>query len=208
MSDVHVSIYDPRNTGEPEPVAQRQPEPAGANAHQGTSKGEEIRWRPIPSAPGYFVASDGCIGSMKPYRRNAPVPQAPRKLLAKLDKDGYRTHVLYISGKRASIRACRVVCEVFNGAPKPGQVVRHLDGSKTNDSPENLVWGTPKENSADMETHGTRLKGSAINTSRLTAEQVQFIRCSDRGHSDLAREFGVTPTAIWFIRAGRVWKHV
>jgi hypothetical protein len=165
-------------------------------------------WIPIPFAKGYFVTCTGRVGSIRPYRKGAKPPTEPRELSYSHDKNGYKKVGLYNENGVRYYRVCRLVCEVFHGPAVKGLVVRHLDGSKTNDSAGNLVWGTPKENSADRDLHGTKIKGSAVNTSRLTEEQVKMIRESSRAHSDLARELGVTPSAIWHIRVRKVWKHV
>lgn len=165
-------------------------------------------WYPIPFAPDYFVSKTGLVASIKPLRNFATPPDSPRIVSTQLDKDGYAKVVLRINGVSKTFRVCRIVCWVFNGPPTNGQVVRHLDGTKRNDTPNNLAWGTPKDNSQDMIAHNTKIQGVKVNTSRFTEDQVKFIRQSNRGHSDLAREFGVTPSAIWHIRVRKVWKHV
>lgn len=41
----------------------------------------------------------------------------------------------------------RLVCEAFHGpAPFEKAVVMHLDDDATNNKPENLAWGTQKQN--------------------------------------------------------------
>jgi len=41
----------------------------------------------------------------------------------------------------------RLVCEAFNGAPPfPDAVCMHIDEDYKNNKPENLAWGTQKEN--------------------------------------------------------------
>jgi len=62
-------------------------------------------------------------------------------LAAQRDKDGYAT--VKIRGKR--LRVARVVQLAFAGPPE----VRHLDGDKSNDRPENLAWGSRVENEQD-----------------------------------------------------------
>jgi len=165
-------------------------------------------WTPIPFAPDYFVNKIGQIASMKPMRNCGKPPLSPRIVRDSLDRNKYRRVVLRINDKRCYWRVSRIVCWVFNGSPTDKTLVRHLDGNNQNDVPENLVWGTAKENSADSIRHGTLRRGSEIHTSKLNVDQVKFIRQSNRGHSDLARELGVTPGAIWHIRARRSWNHV
>jgi hypothetical protein len=38
------------------------------------------------------------------------------------------------------------VCEAFHGEPEKGQVCMHLDEDARNNRPENLAWGSQKEN--------------------------------------------------------------
>lgn len=51
------------------------------------------------------------------------------------------------SRKFGNLKVHRLVCEAFHGAaPEDGMVVIHLDEDATNNRPENLKWGTQKEN--------------------------------------------------------------
>jgi len=166
----------------------------------------EEEWRPVLQASGYEVSSRGRVASWLPERNKAKAPMERRILKLYSDKDGYHKAVLRAENKRVDVRVATLVCEAWHGARPFGMVVRHLDGSKTNNTPENLIWGTPKENSADSLLHGTRVDGSNINTSKLSEEQARFVLTSPLGHSELARLFNVTPCAIWHVRAGRSWK--
>lgn len=166
--------------------------------------GEE--WRPVVFTPGYEVSDQGRVSSWLPARNFAKPPTDRRVLKPNKDKDGYHKVVFYIDGHRHTARVATLVCEAWHGPRPTLAVVRHLDGGKTTDTPDNLVWGTPLENSADTLRHGTRKMGSDINTSRLTESQAQEALSSKLGHSELARKFAVTPCAIWHIRAGRSWK--
>lgn len=40
----------------------------------------------------------------------------------------------------------QLVCEAFNGPKQEGQVCMHLDEDYKNNRPDNLTWGTQKEN--------------------------------------------------------------
>lgn len=165
-------------------------------------------WRQIKWAPSYDVSDDGQVRSWLPLRNFAPVPSAPRMRKLAVDKDGYHKITLAVNGTRTDVRVCGLVAEAWHGPRPKGEVARHLDGSRTNDTPANVVWGTPQDNSDDAKRHGTLMRGSQVNTSRLSAEDVVAVKTSELGHSALARMYGVTPGAIWHIRNGRTWNHV
>jgi len=66
-------------------------------------------------------------------------------------------------GKRRCVYLHSLVIRAFHGAkPFPTAVTRHLDGNATNNSPDNLRWGTQKENIQDSIKHGTFLRKIAI----------------------------------------------
>ena len=51
----------------------------------------------------------------------------------------------YYKGKNYKVH--RLVCEAFNGPPPFDKaIVMHLNDDATNNRPENLAWGTHKEN--------------------------------------------------------------
>lgn len=165
-------------------------------------------WRPILWAEGYEVSSFGRVSSWRPLRNMAKPPTERRLLRLTKDKDGYNTTTVYVGGLPIKRRVCRLVAETWHGVGQDGCVVRHLDGSRNNDVPSNLAWGSVQDNSDDMLLHGTRIVGNRVNTSRLNEADVVNVLASPKGHSALAREYGVTPGAIWHIRVGRTWKHV
>lgn len=57
-------------------------------------------------------------------------------------------HVYYgIVYRRKNYKVHRLVCEAFHGpAPEGKNIVIHLDEDALNNRPENLKWGTQKEN--------------------------------------------------------------
>lgn len=59
--------------------------------------------------------------------------------------DGSR--FIYSRRGHKTLRVARLICEAFNGpAPEGRPVCMHLDENSRNNRPENLAWGTQKEN--------------------------------------------------------------
>lgn len=116
-------------------------------------------WKPVASEPGVLASSEGRI-LLPPS--HAPLPNggfriyAPQPCLGqvarskKAAKHEYR-HVMVRrsrdAGRQAPRKVHQLVCEAFHG-PKPFEqaVVIHLDENALNNRPENLKWGTQREN--------------------------------------------------------------
>lgn len=47
-----------------------------------------------------------------------------------------------------------LVCSAYHGVGRAGQEVRHLNGWHTDNRPENLAWGSRRQNSIDTVVHG------------------------------------------------------
>lgn len=93
------------------------------------------------------------------------------------DSDGYPKVVLSINNKRICAAVHVLVCEAFNGLPQIGQnQVRHLDGNKLNICPENLKWGSAKENADDRAIHGNTKRGEFSAKAKLTDAKVLSLR--------------------------------
>ena len=168
----------------------------------------EEQWKNIYFAPGYEVSDKGRVRSWRPLRRFAKAPDEPRILSFVIDKDGYKKVVLYIDGKAKTSRVCALVSEAWHGKRADGMVVRHKDGSKDNDTPGNLIWGTIKENSEDSKIHGTYVHGTKVNTCKLTEEQVCEIRNSNESCRKLAEIYPVNSSMIGKIKNRTNWKHI
>jgi len=100
----------------------------------------------------------------------------------------------------------RLVAEAYYGfQPRGLRQVRHLNGDQPDNSPENLDWGTQEDNWSDRYAHG-RGSGEHHHAAKLTSADAEAIRSSSASQRDLAEQFGVTQSAIWAVRAGRVWQ--
>lgn len=110
-------------------------------------------WKPVPSLPGVMASNEGRI-LIPP--RHAPLPNGGFRLYApeptfgvecRASKDAAHVYYGYWTRYFGNIKVHQAVCEAFHG-PQPFEraVVIHIDESAMNNRPENLKWGTQKEN--------------------------------------------------------------
>lgn len=110
-------------------------------------------WKPVPSMPGLLASSEGRI-LLPP--RFTPLPNGGYRLYQPEPSDGFdrraskdASHVYRGSFNKfyGNFKVHRCVCEAFHGpAPFEGAVVIHRDEDARNNRPDNLKWGTQKEN--------------------------------------------------------------
>jgi len=101
-------------------------------------------WKPIPDFPNYEVSNLGRIKRRQWYRILKP----------HLRPDGYSQIQLSKDGITYDRRLHVLICAAFNGPP-PFEDAKalHRDDVRTNNDPNNLYWGTPKQNSIDAVTN-------------------------------------------------------
>lgn len=103
---------------------------------------EEEAWVAIPGYENYEVSNFG------------QVRRGDRVLKQQIRRGGYAAVTLFRAAKRKDRYVHQLVCEAFHGPRPPGYQTRHLDDDKSNNTPENLRWGTAKENRADRIRNG------------------------------------------------------
>jgi hypothetical protein len=110
--------------------------------------GKEI-WRSSLSVPGLLVSSKGRIMSEPVY---GVMPHGGTRIYrgkpwygAWAVGSGGGKYIFRLRGK--TYKVARLVCEAFNG-PQPSDkpVTMHLDENSRNNLPDNLAWGTQKQN--------------------------------------------------------------
>lgn len=110
-------------------------------------------WKPVPSKPGVFASSLGRV-KQNPFEKPMPnggvrmyEPKPTYGVKTKSSKKARHEYMAYVTRLHGNMKVHRLVCEAFHGCP-PFQkaVVLHLDEDATNNSQENLKWGTQKEN--------------------------------------------------------------
>ena len=100
-------------------------------------KRKQEEWRPVSGKLRYEVSNRGNVRYSKDC---TPVPEAYRGGYLRAGGSYVHTFILL----------------AFHGPkPFPKAQCRHLDGCKLNNRPDNLRWGTHKENTEDRRLHGT-----------------------------------------------------
>lgn len=166
-------------------------------------------WKPIPLAPGYFANPAGKI-------------LGPRSKIMKAQKRGdYLWITLIVDGAQIGRPIHRLVCEAFHGpCPPDKDLVAHWDGDELNNSASNLRWATFKENTADMQRHGTfpagELNGCATISNAKALQILLDHRAATRGKTRaspgtlhlIAAHHAVTREVVKGIVTGRTFKIV
>jgi hypothetical protein len=105
--------------------------------------------------------------------------------------------------------ASRIVCLRVHGDPTDDRVeTAHSCGNSACVNPRHLRWATPKENSADRDTHGTTARGEKNGFTKLNRETVLAIReaVGTLSHAAIGRRFGINTKTVGDIISRRNWK--
>ena len=166
------------------------------------------RWKAITGYPGYEVSDHGNVRSWRTPNKRSPRPLEPRQL-RRTDRFGYQ-HVKLCNGPEQKQRAVHVlVLEAFVGPRPDGCVARHVnDNDRSNCCLVNLAWGTRFENESDKLRHGTRNRGSAVNTSKLSASQAIEVFSMRLPAAVIGALYGISDVAVRKIKLGHSWRHV
>ena len=110
-------------------------------------------WKPVPSKDGLQASSWGRL--LLPLR-TAKMPHGGERVYnpkpsygtkTKASKTARHFYMGTYSRHFGNMKVHRMVCEAFHGPPPEGKpIVIHIDEDATNNRPENLKWGTQKEN--------------------------------------------------------------
>lgn len=166
----------------------------------------EADLKDIPGIPEYKVDASGSVWSVfhnwRGYQSRRVKPRV---------EDGYLRVRLRTGGKLAKFAVHRLIAMAFHGLPKDVKMhVRHLNGIKDDNRPDNLRWGTAKENSDDMTRLGERPVGEQNGASKLTKCDLILVReLLRRGfpNSHIAALLKVEKTTINHVSSGETWAH-
>lgn len=183
---------------------------------------QEVEYRPIPHFPNYRVGSDGSIWSNIASRRSTGIGTtafhlnfktgAWKQLKPSADPRGYKIVTLSCIGqKRRSYPLHKLVLLAFRGPAEQGQQARHLNDDKSNNSVENLAWGTASQNGQDKTRNGVAARGEKQWAAKLTEADVIKIRelaASGARTLELSRMFKVGVLAIYRAKTRKTWSHI
>ncbi|WP_085368570.1 HNH endonuclease [Leifsonia sp. NCR5] len=118
------------------------------------------QWRAIDGTT-YHVSTRGRVKNCKANRPARLIRPCPR------GNGGHVAVAVYGPNKWSYIH--RLVAQAFIPNPHDYPLVRHLDGNPTNNSVDNLAWGTSAMNTADAQAHGTMPTAQHGTTSKYGA---------------------------------------
>lgn len=167
------------------------------------------RWRPVVGFEDTYAVS-----SLGRVRREAPGrgTQVGRLLRPQPAAGGRYPGVTLMGpdGRQYSRYVHELVAEAFLGPCPEGQEVDHKDTDRWNPAVSNLEYVTRGENIARALANGVAAVGRMMRNAKLTDQAVREIRAL-RGvvpQSELARRYGVSPSAVSSVQRRERWRHV
>ena len=169
-------------------------------------------WRDIPGFVGRYQASS--LGRIK------SLPNKVRKTTIVLRQQAHvRTGYLQVSltsndgsgWKQRKHWVARLVALAFCGPCPAGFEACHENGQKLENHESNLRWGTPQSNQADRAKHGTANIGKQNPRAKLDENGARKIKLRLKAGEKvdlIAKDFGLSVSAIKHIKNGSNWSHV
>lgn len=124
-----------------------------------------------------------------------------------LNNQGYLQTQLSNNGIRKNFRINRLVAITFIPNKNNYTQVNHIDGNKLNNRVDNLEWCLPKDNIRHAIDNKLRdMNGSSNPNSKLSLEDVIYIKSSSLSSTELAEMFNVSRQNIHYIRKNKTWR--
>jgi len=156
-------------------------------------------WRVIPSPPDHLASTHGRIMKIPYYGQ---MPHGGPKSYGGYPKIGSWDGARYIHAIKGggTYKVARLVCEAFHGpAPAENLVCMHLDENSRNNRPENLRWGTQKENlNAPGYAEKISRRGGADLRKTTKEQRLEIAARYSAGESQakLAKEYGISACRV------------
>lgn len=169
-------------------------------------------WRPVLGYEGlYEVSSLGRVRSLShvvPFWRGRRTVKSHILRAFIKRSTGYPAVALSNGPHKAQYTVHRLVLVAFRGAPLHGQEACHNNGNREDARLSNLRWDCRVNNAADRKLHGTEHQGAKSPSAKLTDDAVRTIRASNKPMLQLARQFGVSASAIKRVIERITWVHI
>jgi hypothetical protein len=125
----------------------------------------------------------------------------------------YARRTVYGSGSSHSVQLHYAVLTISCGPRPDGMQGLHRNDDALDNRRGNLYWGWPVDNSRDARRNGRNrwVMGEKVHTARLRDADVVQIRArlaAGETRNGLARGYGVSPSTILDIAAGKSWRHI
>lgn len=176
----------------------------------GLPPGDGVEYLRIPGASLYCAGSDGSIWSSRSGEWI--------KLRPGFDRHGYEHVVVRSDVEEVGVfrfqhktAVHRLILLAFKGEPFPRQIACHNNGDKLDNQPENLRWGSPKDNAQDTIRHGRQRRGEDSPNAVLDTNTVITIRELHKRNlspKEIAELLWLPVSAVSSAAYGHTWKHV
>jgi hypothetical protein len=175
----------------------------------------EEQWRPVVGYEGlYEVSNQGAVRALRRigvYRGRwgeSKMVFPARIMKIGTAPNGYQYVKLKKPNGPSKHYLChRLVMAAFVGDP-PFLQVNHKDGDKKNNRVENLEYCTAMQNIRHCIDVLGKKRGEGAGTSKLKEMDIPLIRGDKRTLREIAKDYGVTLQAIWYVKKRINWGHV
>lgn len=175
---------------------------------------KEEEWRDVPGYEGlYKVSYFGVIMSVARKWKSGRwlIRSHEGKLMAQsIDRKGYYKVGLCKDGKSKMLAVHRLVAMAFHPNPDNKPQVNHKDTNKRNNHKDNLEWATNSQNMQHAHDNGLMNMriGEKHPKAKLKAEDIPVIRSSTLSDYELAKQYGISRSAMREARIGKTWQHI
>ena len=172
-------------------------------------------WRAVVGHPRYEVSSLGRVRSLDMMVQNKPGRRRflkPGRILSPCRlRNGYILVTMAMDGVLTRKPVHHLVLCAFVRPPERGEECDHKDFNPSNNRLDNLRWMTHLENVQHSNAAGRKPRGERSGVAKLDNGKIRFIRerhAGGQSAASIARELGVSGSAVWYVVTGRTWSHV